>query len=115
MLSKARHYIPTNELLCTFYAIFSSHMDGYQSPLGTPTESTKGGVLLYVKTGINVVPRDDIANSLYKSKGVESRFIEIVDPCHTNSILGTMYRHPSMDEKLFNDKFMVALKEIREK
>ena len=39
-------------------------IDGYQSPIGTPTESTKGGVLLYVKTGLNVVPREDITNSL---------------------------------------------------
>ena len=26
---------------------------GYQFPVGTPTESTKGGVLIYVKNGIN--------------------------------------------------------------
>ena len=90
-------------------------IDGYQSPIGTPTESTKGGVLLYVKTGLNVVPREDITNSLYKSKEVESIFIEIIDPCQSNSILGTMYRHPSMDEKYFNDKFMITLKEIRDK
>ena len=90
-------------------------LDGYQNPLSTPTESTKGGVLLYAKVGLNVVPRDDISKTLYKAKEIESFFVEIVNHNESNSILGTMYRHPSMDEKLFNDKFMVALKEIRDK
>ena len=34
-------------------------MEGYQSPIGTPTESAKGGVLIYVKLGISVKPRTD--------------------------------------------------------
>ena len=36
-------------------------LEGYQDPISTPTESTKGGVLLYAKLGINVIPRDDIS------------------------------------------------------
>ena len=31
-------------------------IDGCQYPVGTPTESTKGGVLIYVKNGINLNP-----------------------------------------------------------
>ena len=42
------------------------NIDGYQSPVGTPTESAKGGVLIYVKNGINFKPRNDLA--IYKSK-----------------------------------------------
>ena len=37
------------------------NIDGYQSPVGTPTESSKGGVLIYVKNGINFKPRNDVA------------------------------------------------------
>ena len=29
------------------------NIDGYQNPVGTPTESTKGGVLIYAKKGSN--------------------------------------------------------------
>ena len=36
------------------------NIDGYQFPVGTPTESTKGGVLIYVKNGINFKPRNDL-------------------------------------------------------
>ena len=35
-------------------------IDGYQTPISTPTESTKGGVLIYVKSGINFKPRNDL-------------------------------------------------------
>ena len=42
------------------------NIDGYQSPVGTPTESVKGGVLIYVKNDINFKPRNDLA--IYKSK-----------------------------------------------
>ena len=90
-------------------------LEGYQSPISTPTESTKGGVLLYAKLGINVIPRDDISNTFYRPKELESVFVEIVNPSQSNSILGSLYRHPSMDEKLFNDHYMVALKNLREK
>ena len=51
------------------------NIDGYQSPVGTPTESAKGGVLIYVKNGINFKPRNDLA--IYQSKELESLFIEI--------------------------------------
>ena len=42
------------------------NIDGYQSPVGTPTESAKGGVLIYVKNGINFTPSNDLA--IYKKK-----------------------------------------------
>ena len=35
-------------------------IDGYQTPISTPTEATKGGVLIYVKSGLNVKPRNDL-------------------------------------------------------
>ena len=48
------------------------NIDGYQSPVGTPTESMKGGVLIYVKNGIHFKPRNDLI--IYKSKELESFF-----------------------------------------
>ena len=40
------------------------NIDGYQTPLSTPTKSTKGGVLIYVKSGLNFKPRNDL--NVYK-------------------------------------------------
>ena len=78
-------------------------LSGYQLPLSTPTEAKKGGVLLYVKNGITFKPRPDL--NLYKAKELESLFIEIINPTSKNTIIGTIYRHPSMNTKLFNEDF----------
>ena len=77
------------------------NIDGYQSPVGTSTDSAKGGVLIYVKNGINFKPRNDL--NICKSKELDSFFIEINDPKETNSIVGVIYRHPCMDELIFID------------
>ena len=39
---------------------------GYADPLSTPTESTKGGVLIYVKSGLVAKPRPDL--NIYKKR-----------------------------------------------
>ena len=52
-------------------------IDGYQYPVWTPTEATKGGVLIYVKEGIEFKPREDL--NIYKPKELESYFLETID------------------------------------
>ena len=37
------------------------NIEGYQEPISIPTEANKGGVLLYVRTGINFKPRKDLS------------------------------------------------------
>ena len=86
------------------------NIEGYQSPVGTSTESTKGGVLIYIKNGINFKPRDDLI--IYKSKELESFFVEIINPKETNTVVGVIYRHPCMDENLFTNDY---LKQINDK
>ena len=86
------------------------NIDGYQSPVGTPTESAKGGVLIYVKNGITFKPRNDLA--LYKKKELESFFIEIINPKETNSVVGVIYRHPCMNEQIFNDDYLKKITDI---
>ena len=66
-------------------------IDGYQTPVGMPTHSSKGGVLIYIKEGINYKPRDDL--DIHKSKELESCFIEEINPKGKNNIIGTIYRH----------------------
>ena len=52
-------------------------IEGYQFPVGTPTEATKGGVSMYVKIGIDYKPREDLI--IYKTKELESYFIETIN------------------------------------
>lgn len=83
------------------------NIDGYQHPIGMPTESSKGGVLMYIKKGINFFQRNDLA--VYKSKELESIFVEVLNPKGANTIIGTIYRHPCMDQCLFLGEFMKPL------
>jgi len=82
------------------------NIPGYQKPIGTTTIANKGGVLIYAKNGINYFPRNDLTNSLYSPKELESFFIEVIDEKNKNSIIGIIYRHPCMNEVSFNDDFL---------
>ena len=43
----------------------------------TPTESSNGGTMLYIKQGINYKLRKDL--QIYKSKELESTFVEVLN------------------------------------
>ena len=70
----------------------SIYLEGYQEPIGMPTKATKGGVLMYVKNGINFVPRSDL--DIEKDKKLESCFIEILNANQQNSIVGVVFAIP---------------------
>ena len=44
----------------------------------TPTESSAGGMLLYIASQLSYKPRPDL--NIYKSNQLESTFVEIIDP-----------------------------------
>ena len=48
---------------------------------------------------------------IFKSKELESIFIEIINPKHKNVIVGCISRHPCMKLKEFNNDFMTYLSE----
>ena len=75
----------------------------------TPTESTKGGALLYIKSCLNYKLRPYL--QIYKSKELESIFIEIIHPNKKNMIIGCLYRHPSMNPTEFNEDYLTKLSE----
>ena len=93
---------------------YDSHTDisieGYQQPVGTPTEASKGGVLIYPKQDIDFKPRDDLI--IYKPKELESYFLETISKKGKNSLIGIIYRHPCMNQNLFIDEFMQPLNEM---
>ena len=82
-------------------------IDGYQTPVGTPTESTKGGVLIYVKNNLKFKPRPDLM--MYEPKVLESYFVEIINKNQANDIVGVVYRHPCMNETTFNEHYLKDL------
>ena len=73
----------------------------------TPTESSKGGVALYISNSYSCKPRKDLDQLCYLSRNLESCFAEIILPNSTNIIVGTIYRHPKMTG--FNQDFLKPL------
>ena len=72
----------------------------------TPTETEKGGVILYVNKKLTCKPRNDLDALLYKTGELESVFVEINNTKNMNIICGTIYRHPSMNLDEFNQNFL---------
>ena len=78
----------------------------------TPTESSKGGVLMYIREGISYTRKGNLENTMYKSKELESVFYEVENPGKKSEIYGCIYRHPCMDADLFNEYLEKLLKKI---
>ena len=74
-----------------------------------PTEASKGGALLYINNNINYKVRKNL--TIYKKKQLESVFIETINKKGKNTIIGCIYRHPSMTINDFNDNFLSPLLE----
>ena len=89
---------------------FDLKINGYKH-YQTPTEANKGGVIMYVLDKHDSIPRKDLEKLVYKSRILESTFVEIVVPNKKNIILGCIYRHPSMDLNDFNDEHLSFLLE----
>ena len=83
-------------------------LEGY-SIEHTPTESSCGGALIYIKTDITYKNRNDLL--IYKPRQLESIFIEIIDTAGKNTIVGCIYRHPCMPVSEFNTIYLDTLLE----
>ena len=75
----------------------------------TPTELSAGGTLLYISNHLIYKPRKDLNLKMYKSKELESTFVEIVYAKKKNGIVGCVYKHPKMCIDNFNDNFLYPL------
>ena len=65
----------------------------------TPTETTKGGTLLYISNKLIFKPRTDL--EIYQAKDIESTFAEIIMPKGKNIIVGCIYKHHTIDQNVF--------------
>ena len=89
--------------------IFMSNISlhGY-TEFSTPTDSEKGGALLYVNSAYNSFERLDFRakNDLY-----ECVWVEIPNACSKNIICGSIYRHPKYDADSI-EKFLIYLESV---
>ena len=75
----------------------------------TPTESSKGGTMLYVDKQLTYRLRKDLM--MYKSKEIESTFIELFNNNNSNTVLGCIYKHPKVSVIEFMEDYLVPLLE----
>ena len=68
--------------------------------ISQPTNSSAGGVGLYVKQDLNYTIRTKLSLS---NSDFESLWIEIDNQSHKNFICGIIYRHPNSDISSFMD------------
>lgn len=113
-------FLQTNKLAPTILGITESRLKKGFPPIvdisipdynieHTTTESSNGGALLYIAKNISYKPRQDLL--LYKSKELESVFIEIITKGQKekNIIVGCIYKHPHMCGDEFNDTHLKNL------
>ena len=73
----------------------------------TPTEASCGGALLYIANKFKYKTRPDLL--IYKSKSLESIFIEVIHQNKPNIIVGCIYKHPCMEIDEFISDYMTPL------
>ena len=78
---------------------YDTSITGYKEYF-TPTESTKGGTLLYINKNIESKERTDLEKNLYIPKKLESTFVELIIKGKKNIITGCIYKHPKLDMSL---------------
>ena len=75
--------------------------------LHTPTETTKGGTLIYISNKLIFKPRPDL--EIYQAKDIESTFTEIIMPKGKNIIVGCIYKHHTIDQIEFAKQLIPLL------
>ena len=73
----------------------------------TQTESSAGGILLYINRRLSYQLRDDLR--IYDPGKIESTFIEIICSKSTNVIVGCIYKHPTLAINDFTNEFISPL------
>ena len=86
------------------------NINGYKT-YSTSTEASKGGALIYIDEQLSTKPLKNLDKIMYKSRLLESVFIEICNKNKKNIIVGCIYRHPTMDLHEFNDEYLNPLME----
>ena len=75
----------------------------------TPTESFEGGTMLYFNKQLNYRLRKDLV--MYKSKEIESIFIELFSKINSNTVICCIYKHPEVSVTELTEDYLVPLLE----
>ena len=73
----------------------------------TPTESSKGAMLVYIDKNLRYRSRSNL--TLYRSKEIKSSFIEIIESKKKNTIVSFNYKHPNVSVGEFTNDFLETL------
>ena len=73
----------------------------------TPTESGKGGTLLYIDKNLKYKVRGDL--NIYSKSLTESTSIEVMNTKQKNMIIGCIYNHPKLGTHDFNENYILPL------
>ena len=73
----------------------------------TPTESGKGGTLLYIDQNLKYKVRRDL--NIHNKSLIESTSIEIMNTKQKNMIIGCIYKHPKQGTHDFNENYILPL------
>lgn len=68
--------------------------------------------MLFLSNSINSLSRTDLNKLVYKPKLLESTFAEISIPKQSNIIVGSIYKHPSMDISEFDNEHIRPLLDL---
>jgi hypothetical protein len=79
------------------------------SAIHIPTEGSAGGVSMFVSNRNNFKQRPDLDSLCYCPKILESVFVEIFHNKKKCTIVGTIYRHPSLPMEEFNSIYLAPL------
>ena len=71
------------------------------------TETSAGSALLYIAKYLSYRCRNEL--NVYKKNEFESTVTKKVNPRKSNSIVGVVYRHPSMDLTDFNCSYLLQI------
>ena len=73
----------------------------------TPTESSKGGTLLYIDKSLKYKLMKD--PNFNKPKEIQSIFIEIIETKKKNTVIRCVYKHPKAPVKEFLNDYFTSL------
>ena len=76
----------------------------------SPTDTTKGGTLLYITNKHNFKRRTDLEIS--QAKDVESTFAEIITQKGKNIIIGCIYKHHTINQSEFGEMLLPLLEKL---
>ena len=90
---------------------------GYHEYYGVTGSSAKGGCGFYIKDDLTPIPRSDLDFKITDTgQETEACWVELVNTKGANTVIGTVYRHPSKNNTLFFYNLKKTLKKLnREK